>query len=142
MDEFGKDEEPMVNGKDSEKKRSKTTEEVGRRDFMIEAGKVGLSAGLASFLLVGGTMRDAVAGTNSDNCVSPYNETSGHDQCLSAANDDQCVQTTNNGVQGDRCDYPGPPGTTFDADVCSTHGDVDDACTITPQWNDDVTYIP
>jgi len=75
---------------------------TGRRDFIAGAGKMGISTGLAYFLLVGGKMQEAAAAD--DNCPSPYTPTAG-DKC-EEGNKDECVINNNTGEAveyGDQC---------------------------------------
>lgn len=108
----------------------KENEASARRDFLKRAGKTGIGAGLASFLLVGGPVKKALAAA--DNCVYPYDESEGEDVCVPYPNDnpdlcasnrdtgDECKPSyedtdwcANDGTTGDQC-----PGGAGDSDTC------------------------
>lgn len=107
--DFGKDDEAL-NRPDENK-----NEASARRDFLKQAGRTGVGAGLASFLLVGGPVKKALAAA--DNCVYPYDESKGEDVCEPTAdpattNPDVCDPI--DGTKGDLCPAPSQ----YDRDVC------------------------
>lgn len=131
-----------------DKKHDETMpEEVARRQFLTQAGKAGVGTGLASFLLVGGVMKSAIA-ADTDNCKPPCDSSAG-DICNKAGgNDDVCdaggfdLNTNTPGyehggdecgegetdecpkfnsshyVAGDQCD---PDSDIYGADNCTNH---------------------
>jgi hypothetical protein len=105
-------------------------EPLERRQFIQKAGKAGLSAGLAHFLLVGGQARDAFA--QADNCQSPYTDSS--DGCT-VGNPDVCDPSDY--ATGDEC-----VGYSGDSDACGPNGSTGDKCNGTSGDTDTCNSTP
>ncbi len=118
-------------------------EETSRRDFIKKSGKAGLASGLVTFMLVGGTVKDAFA--EPDDCVSPYDSNEGGDECSSRgtnpdlcpsgrASADSCTSAADPDIcnadmlAGDSCEAPW----TYDPDICSDAGIAYDECETNP----------
>lgn len=161
MDEHNRKDDLHVEGEGKEAKTRPEEKDVARREFLRKAGQAGLSAGLASFLLIGGKLRTAAADfvptVSYDQCSPPYwesNPSGNDDACqLLATNPpaferDDCLPPPNEA--GDECVPPHdedkceePKATRDGSDECSSaglaNGDMD-VCDGAPIVTDNCSY--